>query len=61
MKKETALKLAALKKQMNTMSTKPLQRLLASVAAHEYNALAGSLPRLPGSARRGLARGKEIS
>jgi hypothetical protein len=58
MKTTTAHRLTELKKQMHTSSTKPLQRLRASLAAREYNAIVDNLP---GSARRGLMRGKEIS
>lgn len=50
-------KLAALEKQMHNRSPKPLARLKASLAYHEHQNLIKSLP---GSAKRGLARGKEV-
>jgi hypothetical protein len=50
-------RLAALKATMHTRSTKPHARLQASLAAIEYNKIVASLP---GSAKRGLARGKAI-
>jgi hypothetical protein len=50
-------RLAMLTKQAHNFSPKPLQRLRASLAFLDKKAL---LAALPGSAKRGLARGKTI-
>lgn len=50
-------RLAMLTKQAHNLSSKPLQRLRASLAFFDKKALLASLP---GSAKRGLARGKTI-